>query len=52
MISADVIQGSAGIEVDRRGITIPDIGKLGTYEAEIKLHSEVTAKVSIEVVAS
>ncbi|MDJ0732732.1 MAG: 50S ribosomal protein L9 [Nostocaceae cyanobacterium] len=49
---ADVIQGSTGMEVDRRGITIPDIGKLGTYEAEIKLHSEVTAKVSIEVVAS
>ncbi len=49
---ADVIQGSAGMEVDRRGITIPDIGQLGTYEAEIKLHSEVTATVSIEVVAS
>ncbi|WP_088243266.1 50S ribosomal protein L9 [Calothrix rhizosoleniae] len=49
---ADVIQGSLNMEVDRRGITIPDISSLGTYEAEIKLHSDVTAKVNIEVVAS
>ena len=49
---ADVIHGAIGMEVDRRGITIPDIGSLGTYDAEIKLHSEVTAKVSIEVIAS
>ncbi|MEM9924779.1 MAG: 50S ribosomal protein L9 [Cyanobacteria bacterium P01_D01_bin.50] len=49
---ADVIQGATEIEVDRRGITIPDIGSLGTYEAEIKLHSDVSAKVNIEVVAN
>jgi large subunit ribosomal protein L9 len=49
---ADVIQQITGIEVDRRGITIPDIGMLGTYEAQIKLHSEVTAKINIQVVAS
>lgn len=49
---AEIIQQTAGLEVDRRGITIPDISRLGTYEAEIKLHSEVTAKVNIQVVAS
>jgi large subunit ribosomal protein L9 len=49
---ADVIHSTIAMEVDKRGITIPDIGSLGTYEAEIKLHSEVIAKVSIEVVAS
>jgi large subunit ribosomal protein L9 len=49
---ADVIKQAAEIEVDKRGITIPDIGKLGTYEAEIKLYSDVTAKVNIQVVAS
>ncbi|MEO0971079.1 MAG: 50S ribosomal L9 C-terminal domain-containing protein, partial [Cyanobacteria bacterium J06639_18] len=43
---------TAQLEVDRRGITIPDIGNIGTYEAEIKLHSEVTAKINIEVVPS
>jgi large subunit ribosomal protein L9 len=48
----DVIQQITGLEVDRRGITIPDISRLGTYEAEIKLYSDVTAKVSIQVVAS
>jgi large subunit ribosomal protein L9 len=49
---ADVIKQTADLEVDKRGITIPDIGKLGTYEAEIKLHSDVIAKVNIQVVAS
>ncbi|MHC5754446.1 MAG: 50S ribosomal L9 C-terminal domain-containing protein, partial [Nostoc sp.] len=41
-----------GQEVDRRGITIPDINHLGTYQAEIKLYSEVAAQVDIQVVAS
>lgn len=49
---ADIIKGATEMEVDRRGITIPDIGSLGTYEAEIKLHSDVISKVNIEVVAS
>ncbi|MBO3461919.1 50S ribosomal protein L9 [Aetokthonos hydrillicola Thurmond2011] len=49
---ADAIQQATGLEVDRRGITIPDIGKLGTYTAEIKLFSDVTAKVNIQVVPS
>ncbi|GAA6620314.1 50S ribosomal protein L9 [Scytonema sp. NUACC26] len=49
---ADVIQQITGLEVDRRGITIPDISRLGTYEADVKLFTDVTAKVKIEVVAS
>jgi len=49
---ADAIQAATNQEVDRRGITIPDISKLGTYTAEIKLHSEVTAQVEIKVVPS
>ncbi|MBR8834098.1 MAG: 50S ribosomal protein L9 [Stigonema ocellatum SAG 48.90 = DSM 106950] len=48
----DVIKQITGLEVDRRGITIPDIGMIGTYEAEIKLYSDVTAKVTIQVVSS
>lgn len=48
---AEVIQQAAGKEVDRRGITLPDIRKIGTYKAEIKLHPEVTATVDIQVVA-
>ncbi|MBD2778427.1 50S ribosomal protein L9 [Iningainema tapete] len=49
---AEVIQQTTGLEVDRRGITIPDIGAVGTYEAEIKLYPEVIAKVNIQVVSS
>ncbi|OUL21729.1 50S ribosomal protein L9 [Nostoc sp. 106C] len=49
---ADAIKAATGQEIDRRGITLPDINHLGTYKADIKLHSEVTAQLDIEVVAS
>lgn len=48
---ATLVQQAIGEELDRRGITLPDIGKTGTYQAEIKLHPEVTATVEINVVA-
>ncbi|HIK27348.1 MAG: 50S ribosomal protein L9 [Oscillatoriaceae bacterium SKW80] len=47
---ADAILANINQEVDRRGITLPDIRKLGTYKAEIKLHPEVIAVVDIQVV--
>jgi len=49
---AAAILAATGQEVDRRGITLPDIHKLGTYKAEIKLHPDVTAVVEIQVVPS
>ena len=48
---ADAILQNSGQEVDRRGITLPDISKLGFYKAQIKLHPEVTAEVEVHVVA-
>jgi large subunit ribosomal protein L9 len=48
---AALIQQAIGQEVDRRGITLPDIGKTGTYRADVKLHPEVIATVEITVVA-
>ena len=48
---AALVQEAIGQEVDRRGITLPDIGKIGSYKAEIKLHPEVAAVVEIQVVA-
>ncbi|HAN74626.1 MAG TPA: 50S ribosomal protein L9 [Planktothrix sp. UBA8407] len=48
---AELIQQTTGQEVDRREITLPSISKLGTYKANIKLHSEVTADVEVEVVS-
>ncbi len=42
----------SGFKVDKRGITLhQQIKSVGTFEAEIKLHHEVTVKVSLEVVA-
>lgn len=48
---ADVIKSLAGKEVDRRDISVPDINKLGEYQAEVKLHPEVTATVNLRVTA-
>jgi large subunit ribosomal protein L9 len=47
---ADAILSATGMEIDRRGITVPDIHKLGSYQVEVKLHPEVSAVVDIQVV--
>ena len=47
---ADVIKEQAGLEVDRRGIEVPDIRTTGNYEATVKLHTEVTATVDFQVI--
>jgi large subunit ribosomal protein L9 len=49
-IAAALAQAS-GIEIDRRSLTSPEIRKLGTYTAELKLHPEVSVDISVEVVA-
>ncbi|MGB3507907.1 MAG: 50S ribosomal protein L9 [Microcoleaceae cyanobacterium] len=48
----EVIQETTGQEIDRRGVTLPEISKIGFYKAQIKLHPEVTAEVEIQVVPS
>lgn len=47
---ADVLKEFAGVEVDRADIEVPEISKLGKYEATLKLHPEVTATVKFEVI--
>ena len=41
---AEQLQKELGVEVDRRKITLEDIKNYGTFPAEIKLYSGVTAK--------
>ncbi|UJB69175.1 50S ribosomal protein L9 [Acaryochloris sp. 'Moss Beach'] len=47
---AELIANVSGFEIDKRGIDIPDIRKLGTYSVDIKLHPEIIATVKVEVV--
>lgn len=47
---ADVIKEQAGIEVDRRGVEVPDVKTTGNYQAEVKLHPEVVATVDFQVI--
>jgi large subunit ribosomal protein L9 len=48
---ADIIKQSAGQDIDRKVITIPEVSTTGVYRAEVKLHPEVTATVEFEVIA-
>ncbi len=46
---ADAIAAVTKQEIDRRGITVPEIHKLGSYKVDVKLHPEVSAVVEIQV---
>jgi large subunit ribosomal protein L9 len=45
----DAIKAATNQEVDRRGITLPEISQIGFYKATVKLHPEVTAEIEIQV---
>jgi large subunit ribosomal protein L9 len=45
----DIIKQNAGLEVERQAITLPEIKKIGSYKAQVKLHSEVIAEIALEV---
>lgn len=40
-----------GFEIDRKAIEVKDVKEIGSYEATIKLHKEVSVKVPFEVAA-
>lgn len=42
---------AAGVEIDKRNITVPEIKELGTFEAEVKCYKDIKGTVTIEVVA-
>ena len=48
---AEAIESATKKEVDRRDITVPDIHRTGSYKVQVKLHSEVTAEINLEVVS-
>lgn len=45
----DIIKKNAGLDIERQVINLPEIKKTGKYQADIKLHAEVTAQITIEV---
>ena len=42
---------AAGIEVEKKNVTVPEIKELGEYEAKVKCYKGVFANVKVEVVA-
>ncbi|MGI0481612.1 50S ribosomal protein L9 [Geminocystis sp. CENA526] len=47
----DIIKQNAGLDIERQAINLPEIKKTGKFQADIKLHAEVTAQITIEVVS-
>ncbi len=48
---AQVIEEATKKEIDRRDITVPEIHRTGKYKVQVKLHTEVTAEINLEVVS-
>ena len=48
---AEAIQEATKKEIDRRTISVPEIHGIGKYKVQLKLHSEVTAEINLEVVS-
>jgi large subunit ribosomal protein L9 len=49
---ADAVQAQLGVTVDRRDISLDEpLKELGTAEVAVKLHRDVTATLSVEVVS-
>ena len=48
---AEAIQEATKKEIDRRTITVPEIHRVGKYKVQVKLHSEVTAEINLEVLS-
>ena len=46
---AEAIQEATKKEIDRREITVPEIHSIGKYKVQVKLHTEVTAEINLEV---
>ena len=42
---------SAGVEVDKKDVTVPEIKEVGTFEGKVKVYKKIVADVNIEVVA-
>jgi len=48
---SEAIQEATKKEIDRRDIVVPEIHGAGNYKVQVKLHSEVTAEINLEVVS-
>ncbi len=48
---AEAIQEATQKELDRRDITVPEVHGVGKYKVQVKLHSEITAEINLEVVS-
>ncbi len=48
---AEVIEEATKKQIDRRDISVPEIHRTGKYKVQVKLHTEVTAEINLEVIS-
>ena len=42
---------AAGVEVDKKNVTVPEIKELGEFEGKVKVYRQIAATVKVEVVS-
>ena len=42
---------AAGVEVDKKDVTVPEIKEVGTFEGSVKVYKKIVAAINVEVVA-
>jgi large subunit ribosomal protein L9 len=47
----DLVQAKSKLEIDRRGVSLPEIHETGTYKVQLKLHPEVSVEIELKVAA-
>ena len=47
---ADLIENQLGSKVDKKKVSANEIKAFGTYEAEVRLYTGISAKITVEVV--
>ena len=48
---AEAIESATKKLVDKRDITVPEVHRTGNYKVQVKLHPEVVAEITLEVVS-
>ena len=42
---------AAGVEVDKKDVTVPEIKEAGNFEGKVKVYKKIVADINVEVVA-
>src|SRR5207237_10379613 len=48
---AEAVEAQTGVKLDRRKMSVEPIKSLGTHEVPVRLHTDVTVPITVEVIS-